>query len=381
MTALAIRRADGPPRSAEGGPLDQAWELVRRLADLRGECKLAWLYGWRLSRGGREQLVLSPAELAADQGTSSDAGRRYLATLAARGLVRIDDRGRRGPSGPSGRWLVTWLDPIEQAAGRVVAGDPQRDLFGDGETETAGDRLSSEPVRELRTGGDSIAAADTDGSQTRMETGRRPGERGGGRVGHDRPPTAATAADLPADLPAVPRSPTSETSVSSRAHQTFNFGLNFGAGASAHSHDSATPKGPDGGRGSAGGSAAGPETTARPTAGRSAGPATRGGPPVAIGEVLDRLPAAIREGINPAQRAAWIEELAAWLYRRVDCDRLRMNPCLVAAEAAVDDPQVCGELARIVRKIDEARAAGKIRITPSAMFNDLLTRARARFCF
>lgn len=76
-------------RSAVSGQPDPAWEMVRRWPGMRGEDKLAWLYVWRRSRGGLEQIDITPAEIANDQNVSSDAGRQRIKNLDAAGLILI----------------------------------------------------------------------------------------------------------------------------------------------------------------------------------------------------------------------------------------------------------------------------------------------------
>lgn len=121
-----------------------AWELVRRWPGLRGEDKLAWLYLWSKSRQGSQQVDTTAAEVAADQGTTADAGRQRIRNLDREGLIRILRHERL-----TGVFFVECFEPDAVCRAKPVEWDGQR-VFGflmeqwQGSESATGDELLSE---------------------------------------------------------------------------------------------------------------------------------------------------------------------------------------------------------------------------------------------
>src|SRR5579859_5037579 len=88
------------------GPFDPAWDYVQGLAGLRAEPKLGWYTLWKQGGYKPSKVVTSPKAIAKPQGTSEDAGLRYLRRLSAKGLIKIlECKG--------GVWTVSILEPRE----------------------------------------------------------------------------------------------------------------------------------------------------------------------------------------------------------------------------------------------------------------------------
>jgi len=110
-------RATEPARNAP------AWRAVKRWPGLRGEAKLAWRWLWEFGGGIGATVVATAADVGADQGTSSTAGRRSLESLATEGLLELVERAK-------GRWTVYLPDPLDVAKARRSRGcDGQGELF------------------------------------------------------------------------------------------------------------------------------------------------------------------------------------------------------------------------------------------------------------
>lgn len=103
-----------PPPHAP--PADR-WGLVVA-APMRAEAKLAWLYLWGLAGEAAGTIATSYAAVAVAQGTTERSGRRAVATLADRGLVRVIDR-----QAATVRILI-W-DPLEVILGRDRTAEPR----------------------------------------------------------------------------------------------------------------------------------------------------------------------------------------------------------------------------------------------------------------
>lgn len=123
-------------RQPHAAALDKAWEAVRRWPGLRGEDKLAWHFLWRESGQGRQQVDVNATMVAADQGTSTDAGRKRIKNLAAEGLIVVVDH-------KAGRWLVEIIEPLGIARARRLDFDGQ--LTFDFETNSDEQAATSAP--------------------------------------------------------------------------------------------------------------------------------------------------------------------------------------------------------------------------------------------
>ena len=99
---------------------DPAWEMVRRWPGLRAENKLAWMYLWNRSRGGRLQIDVTGAEIAADQGTSSDAGLSRIKNLKAAGLIVVRRSDRQ-----TGVRTIELPHPFDVSRARKIEWDGQ----------------------------------------------------------------------------------------------------------------------------------------------------------------------------------------------------------------------------------------------------------------
>lgn len=206
----------------DSGLAQRPWELVRRWPGLRGEPKLAWLWLWHTSDQGGRLVSVRPCDLGRDQGTSDDAGARYLDSLAAEGLIVVRDRDAR-----SGVRLVEVLDPERVARARPVEWDGQRLLAfleGDDQATPATACRSpasnsdteahptSEPEPDQPGGGfgcDSVArfAADlrTCSADPRAEPRRERGSAGG--TAERAPLDPSEILDLSRTLPSDPSDP------------------------------------------------------------------------------------------------------------------------------------------------------------------------------
>lgn len=109
---MTAQRQQQPQSPKTPGP---AWELVRRWPGMRGETKLAWLFLWLKSLCGRQRIDTSAAEIAADQGVTSDAGRMRIKNLAAAGLVIIVRSNRT-----TGLYTLELPEPIDVARARRI---------------------------------------------------------------------------------------------------------------------------------------------------------------------------------------------------------------------------------------------------------------------
>lgn len=347
------------PAVSGPGSEDAAWTAVRRWPGMRGEDKLAWLFLWLRSRGGREQISTTPAEVAADQGVTADAGRSRLKNLAAQGLILVRNRERA-----TGVWLVEVCDPGELEVGRVVKSDGQQLLFDDLDSSGGPDPESL-----------SSMGGEIDGSATAYvcSLGVVGGHSVQGRT-EEPPEDPRCAAEEP---PEDPRSAVFEGLLYPRARSK---SLVFEKSLSSKSSQGVQGDG-SGDRGSSGGSSvAGAEedrdevsalATLIEMRRQQVAPPRQAEPVRAIGESLsgrshaEQLP---RFGALHAQSRADAHALAGEIYRRVGDRKLKQSPVLRVAWAVVEGRVPRDRLYRLLGRLDELRASGQLTCPASAYF-------------
>jgi hypothetical protein len=117
-------------RATQEAP-DRRLRAIWRWPGIRAEAKRAWECIYRDAgqpRGGEPgealaYLSITPSRLGADQGTT-DGGPRYLATLAAAGLIQVLDRDKK-----RGVWTIYLLDPLDVARARRARGGDSATQF------------------------------------------------------------------------------------------------------------------------------------------------------------------------------------------------------------------------------------------------------------
>lgn len=323
---------------------EPAWEMVRRWPGLRGEDKLAWLYAWMKSRGGRERITLTGAEIAMDQGTSSDAGRQRIKNLATVGLFVICLHDRM-----TGVYTVELPEPMEVSRARAVQWDPQYTF------EFFQEQSPTQVASEASHGAGVIACG-----------GLLPPRTEEPRTG-------------------VPRSVLSSESIKSNSPSSI-----FGSSSGPSVHSQKTVDTEDGRRGSAGASAdlaadresaelhrqwqQKREAVAREEA-RLQGPSPRPADRPLEGVMLHRL-ASLPTREEQEQEA---EKLIASIRFAVNCPKLRLSPCVRIAWHVVEGRVPIGELKRLLANLDRRRRAGELTTPPSVYFNLGLRRMYRRF--
>jgi len=128
------RAPDGRAREAP------AWRAVKRWPGLRGEPKLAWRFLYEFAGGQFATIIITAADVGADQGTSDRGGRRALEALALAGLVEVLERS-------GGRWTIYLANPLDVARARRSRGsDGQGELF---DSEQIAEEPTSPPMGRL----------------------------------------------------------------------------------------------------------------------------------------------------------------------------------------------------------------------------------------
>lgn len=285
---------------------EPAWRAVRRWPGLRGEAKLAWKFLSEFGGGVGSTVLVTAADLGADQGTSSTAGRRAIESLAVEGLVELVERAK-------GRWTVYLPDPLDVARARRSRGcDGQGELFE-----------LSEPLAEEPKPPPTI----------RVQA----------------PATDALATDVSA-LPS-PRA-TSATSENARATKDLDLGFkDFGdlGKSAARAPDAEARKRRDGSE------RATVATEALATEAR----VTETLPGVSrIDAVLLKI--AGREAPSPPEQERRVEQWVELIRSRVADPRLRLAPVVRVATAVHEGRFADGELRRILAKLDDVRSSGRL---------------------
>lgn len=335
---------------------DPAWTAVRRWQGMRGEDKLAWAILWVWSRGGRERISTTPAEVAADQGVTADAGRARLKNLAAEGLIRVCSRERA-----TGVWLLEVCDPAELEGGRVVKSDGQKRLFDEQEASGLGqETLSSEA--------DAFENVPTAGVWSL-------GLVGGTSVhgSTEEPPEVPRRATE--DPPEDPRFPVFEGLPNPRARLKPSV---FGRSSSSESFPQGVQGDETGRRGTSGGSSAGMAVDEETAALVQLVEMRRQ-------QVVPRQPAterpvveALRQRVTPeqlprfgdlhAQQVQDVNRLVGEVSRRVADAKLRQSPVLRVAWAVVEGRLPRERLYRILDRLDKLRQGGELTCPASAYF-------------
>jgi hypothetical protein len=356
MDAARASRAVGIPR-------DERAETVRTWPGLTAQAKLAhqYLYYERQRVGGTVvgqpgTVRITYAELGADQGTSSQSGQRALENLMVEGLVELID---------SRAYLKTCYlaDPLDAAIARRRAheGDGQGVLF--------------EAQEEPATPADEPKYSMADWQPAATES--PPEGIGGPAAGVQRPPGPPGLNSGSGPDPVRNRSGTGPDPESARGLKTSARGLKtfslkserlktFSLKSerlktfspkSKKTSDCDTVGAPlrraqsevlqsEVFKGARANSGSGPDPEPAPEAGPLAG---------VLEELLaGRIP-------SPAQQAAWIEELAAWIEERVGDAGLRWEHCVRVATAIVMGEYPAGRLVAVLRALDQAQQAGGLR--------------------
>jgi hypothetical protein len=296
---------------------DPAWEMVRRWPGMRGEDKLAWMYVWQRSRGGRELIDITPAEIAADQNVSSDAGRQRIKNLTNAGLILIVKSQRS-----TGVRTLELPHPSDVSRARKIEWDGQFEFAFMDEADSFTDGESQATSRATEITAACAPACDADMDVRRFPAMAQEGPLFGNRTevprtAPEEPPSALrirTEEPLltPEEPPEVPRfdheiAPASRTRVlpSKPSEEGFSKPSNtFETPSTSHSTlgDARGAEPPDLDRGTSGGS----QPRSRSRAYRS-------------GE---------REG-----EQAMVDEVIAAIQRKVRCPNLRLSPCVKAGKA------------------------------------------------
>lgn len=292
------------------------WEAVKRWPGLRGEAKVAWRFLRDFGGGIGSTVVVTAADVGADQGTSSTAGRRALESLALEGLLELVERAK-------GRWTVYLPNPLDVARARRSRGcDGQGELF-DREDEPLAEEPEMPPTVRVK-----VAATET---------------------------SATEAGALPS-----PRQ-TSETSESARFYKDLDLGDFGDLGKSAQARfERRSQRDPRDGSERA--------TVATEAAADGRGGASR------IDSVLLKI--ASREPPRPAEQERRVEETVQLILARVKDPYLRLMPVVRVATAVHEGSFPDGELRRILAKLDDVRASGKLQCEPWRYF---VVACRKRF--
>lgn len=282
------------------------WQAVKRWPGLRGEAKLAWRFLREFGGGIGSTVVITAADVGADQGTSSTAGRRAIESLALEGLIELVERAK-------GRWTVYLPNPLDVARARRSRGyDGQAELFDRDPLEGCDEPLDEEPKQ---------------------------------------PPTirvkAPATESLATEASALP-SPrqTSETSESARFYKDLDLG-DFGNSAPSRAAQRSQRDPRDGSESAS--------VATEATLGASR-----------IDSVIERI--AGREPPRPAEQERRVEETVQLILARVKDPRLRLTPVVRVATAIHEGSFPDGELRRILAKLDDVRASGKLECEPWRYF-------------
>lgn len=301
--------------------------------------KDAWHYLFVISKGGREQIVVTGKVIGFEQGTSDRAGRQRILNLIELGFVRQVDYDEL-----RGTYTLEIFDPRDVAKAWKVHWDPQLRLpyeTSDEEVESVPSERGDGPNATAETSFPrlSVASEPVDvrppGSQTRH-----------GSLPSEEPPPQAPPrrlAEHPAqDPPRVPPPAPSEKPSASLA--------------SASSFSKPSEK---------------PLVSSERKATESAGGGSSAGAsaePVSMRDALRKL-AGVMAVRDPEADRAQIEQLVAWMRSRVADPKLVITPCLRVARAIVALKRVkVGEVELILKRLDKHRAEGTLGCPPSAYF-------------
>lgn len=284
------------------------WQAVKRWPGLRGEAKLAWRFLKDFGGGIGTTVVVTAADVGADQGTSSTAGRRAIESLALEGLLELVERAK-------GRWTVYLPNPLDVARARRSRGcDGQGELF-DLDDEPLTEEPETPPTVRVK-------AAATETSAT--EAGALPSPR-----------------------------QTSETSECARFYKDLDLGDfgDLGKGAQARFERRSQRSRGDG--------------SERATVATEAVVDVRGGAS-RIDSVLLKI--ASREPPRPAEQERRVEETVQLILGRVQDPQLRLTPVVRVATAVHEGAFPDGELRRILAKLDDMRTSGRLTCEPWRYF-------------
>lgn len=345
MQPATSRRPDNQRAQPPPDPVIAVWHC--RSKQLSAPDKRAFEFLWRATGGGAATILVTPTDVANDQGTSSDAGKDRLDNLTALGFIA------RQPWGKKGNYRVACLDPWQALDGLRPVGqkDPQTVLgFA---TENI-----SQPASEDRPFG-VVSGAEPKANLRFDGCGLSPGGEA----------SAEVLPDDPEEAPEDPRRPflSSERGVTQSPSSIFGT-------CSGPSVDSTSPKVSEHGRrGSSGSSSA---AAGQPEDPREAEllrqwrlklgvrdqrlPAT----PLAsaVGARLSSLP-------SPQEQQAAVEARAQHIFDRVNCPNMRMSPCLRMAWAIVEGRIDPGEVDELIRNLNKAQGDGLLVVPRSVYAN------------
>jgi hypothetical protein len=332
---------------------DPAWSRVRRLPGLSGEDKLAWLGLWDASRGGRDLVSVTAAEVGAYQGVTDKPGRTRLRNLQAIGLVET--------SGPDrlGQWACWVLGPDELGQPKRFDGEPQLEFDEFLEQEVSEPSLLSESRAVDEPRGD-VLAMTRPGLPRPAQTAAPPQAEGT----EARPYTAVPPERrevLPEVLPEVPSLGREVPPVATHSPlnvQIRDLSRTFKPSKPSRwiQREGCNGAGETGG-GTSGGSA--PAVT-----------------PASLGEAVAGLTARLPTVEDQQLR---VDALVERILRAIADPLMRRAPAAKAAWNVIEGRVPMRELDALLRSLENARRAGKLRTNGSTYFNQAIKRLHARY--
>lgn len=333
-------------------PADAAWEGVRKWQSsgqyaLSAADKLAWLFLWLRSQQGRQRIAVTPAEVAADQNVTSDAGRQRLKNLRQIGLLLV-----RKEADTRGVWIIELPNPERVAQGLAVKWDAQRVL------DFLSDELQDDAEEDRGTGSAAGASAACQEVLSTEEPTEVPRFR-------DEEPTE------------VPRPPLLSSRIRIQRASSIFSGSSFSPEDSdppRASRDEEPRRGTYGGS-SAVGRAEEPRRNELPALTRSQGERIEAQPPQAAGTLMAGILARLPSAEQVEQQA---KEYAALIVRRVNCPNMNGRSALKIARAVGSGTVRKSAVDDLLDNLDAIRQTPNLEVPASVYFHCGMRIIRSR---